>query len=212
VIDAHSSEARILDEDIYNPLSKGDPIYSPVWSANQSLEFALVGVIDLDGDGRSDRELLHEIVRSNGSRITIEVDDSGVRNPPVEEAKINEQTKFLIVAKLPDPTEQASQDEIDAAFEIQRKAEELREEARRQGVRIVSLGDFLQFIGHKPKQRVYRPGDTRAFTLKSGARSTATDEAIGDRSSSGNTSGVYSRSKRLGPQSEGDGNPFRGGY
>jgi hypothetical protein len=206
VLDAHSSEARIVEEDIYNPFAKGDPIYSPVWSANQSLEFAIVGLIDMDGDGRSDRDLLHEIIQANGSKISIEVDDEGVRHPPVEEAQVNEMTKFLVVGKTPDPTEQASKEEQDAATRIGEQRKNLRDEARRQGVRVISLSDFLQFIGYQPKQRVYRPGDTRTFTINHGARSPVTE------SSTGNNAGIYSRSKRLNPPTTGASGQFRGGY
>ena len=190
----HLAEARILDENYYDPIGVGDPIYTPIWSPNQKEWFAFVGKIDLDDDGRSDRELLHDVLAAAGAKIQLEVDDQGVRTG----GTIDERTKFLVVGEIPTLEGLTEQKEKDAAEEINKQRQDLKKKARDQGVRVVTLNDFLAFIGYTPRQRVFRPGDLRPYNLRNGSRSTATSETSGNRESSGQTSGIYSRSKRLG--------------
>jgi hypothetical protein len=194
ILGPHMAEARIIDEDYYNPIAEGDPIYTPIWSPNQKESFAFVGKIDLDDDGRSDRELLHDLLASANANVQIEVDDEGNRTG----GKINERTKFLVVGELPSLEELADKEDKDQAMKVLEEHKALKDEARLQGVRVVTLNDFLAFIGYTPRQRVFRPGDQRPFALRNGSRSTATSETVGrNRVSSGQTSGLYSRSKRL---------------
>ena len=195
IVGPHLAQARILDENIYNPISQGDPIYTPIWSPNQRESFAFVGLIDLDDDGRSDRELLHDVLAAANATVQIEVDDEGNRTGG---GSIDERTKFLVVGQIPALEDLADQKEIEAAKKIHAEHKALKDEAREQGVRVVTLNDFMAFIGYTPRQRVFRPGDQRPFTLTSGSRSTATSQTAGqNRVSSGNTAGIYSRSKRL---------------
>jgi hypothetical protein len=71
-------------------------------------------------------------------------------------------------------------------------------EARQRGVRLVNLDDFLAYIGYVPKRRLFLPGDpNNRFNLKAGARSASIEEPMGDRTSSGQVSGAYSRNRRL---------------
>jgi hypothetical protein len=71
----------------------------------------------------------------------------------------------------------------------------MKKEARANGVRVIKMNDFLAYIGFHNKRRTFLPGQDRPFTLKAGAASTAVNEPLGDRSSSGNVSGVNSKSK-----------------
>ncbi len=194
ILQPHLAEARILDEDYYAPIAVGDPIYTPIWSPNQKESFAFVGLIDMDGDGRSDRDLLHDVLSAAGAKVQVEVDDKGVRTG----GSIDENTKFLVVGEIPTLEDLTDQDEKQAALDIQAQRKDLIKEARDQGVRVVKLNDFLAFIGYTPRQRVFRPGDQRPYTLRNGSQSMATGQTVGGRESAGQTSGFYSRSKRLG--------------
>ncbi len=196
ILGDHLAEARILEPDIYRPIAPGDPIYSPLWEPGRQESFSFVGIIDLDGDGHSDRAMLHELVQTAGARIDNEVDDEG--NLIGEGITVH--TKFLVIGEIPDPeSTSGKQEEQEAAKKIMAHLKKLREDARLHAVRIVSLNDFLAYIGYKPQRRLYIPGlAERPFNLKAGARSAAVDETIGDRSSTGRVSGVYSRSRKLG--------------
>lgn len=192
IIGPHLAEARVLTDDIYRPMAPGDPIYTPLWSPGRAESFSVVGRLDLDGDKRWDREQFHELVTATGARIDNEVDEEGNRTG----TGIDHRTKFLIVADVPDPT-QVSHNERPAAEKISREYSQLRKEARLQGVRIISLSDFLSYIGYTPRQRIWRPGEEVPWLLKSGSQSTAVNQSSGNRQSSGQTSGAYTRSRRL---------------
>lgn len=186
----HRAIARILEDDIYDPLAPGDPIYSPLWSPNQKEYFAFVGEIDIDDDGKSDRQLLHDTLKAAGAVIQLEVDDDG----QVIGGPMDDRTKFLVIGHIPVLQQNAKQEEKDRINRIVLQHKKLREAAREQGTRILNLNDFMSFMGYVPKQRVFRPGDQRPFALRSGATSTTVDEVLGNnRASAGQTSGAFSK-------------------
>jgi hypothetical protein len=207
IIDDHLAEARITDQDYLSPIAVGDPIYSPLWEVGRRERFAFVGLIDLDGDGESDRDLLHQVVNAAGGEIQHEVDDQGQRTP----GKIDDTTKFLVIGNVPDPNSLSDQKEIAAAIEIGKQHQAMRDEAREQGVRTITLHDFLNYMGYKPRRRVWRPGDERPYSLTAGSRSTAVGENVGQsRVGTGQTSGLYGNTSRLKPpSSNGDTNGGR---
>ena len=221
VMEAHLSEARILTEDIYHPMAKGDPIYSPLWSAGHDEAFSVIGIVDLDGDGKDDRDLFKEVVTTAGATIDNDVDAKGVLRvngqiPDDGKPRLSERTKFLVIAKIPEVADTTGQDEIAAILKINDLRKTLEDSARERGVRIVSLGDFLTYIGYKSQRRLFVPGSDVPYNLKSGAHSTGVGESSGSRrTSAGTTSGAHSADTAIKPKSNksGDGTTkvFRGG-
>lgn len=192
VIDAHMSEAKIIEEDLYRPMAPGDQIYSPLWNPGRIEQFSVVGALDLDRDGRSDRELFHQIVATAGAAIDNEVDDDGNRTP--EGNFINERTKFLVLGDIPDISQLANEEDRKKAQAIQNHLKDMRKEARLSGTRIVSLNDFLAYIGYKPKRRLFQPGQERPYNLTKGAHSTSVDAPLErNRESTGNVSGAVNK-------------------
>ncbi|MEW4487483.1 hypothetical protein AB1L42_05345 [Thalassoglobus sp. JC818] len=187
----HLAECRIIDEDFDRPIQEGDPIYSPLFSPGVKEYFSFVGIVDMNGDGESDRDLLHDIIENAGGGIEIEVDDLGNRNPPGR--KMTVKSKFLVVGEIPDPAELAGFDERrDDIQKIMDELTALEKEARQQGIRKITFGDFLNFIGYENQQRLFVRGENRPFQLKYGARSSSTNEELGsDRASDGSTSGRF---------------------
>ncbi|MBI1312144.1 hypothetical protein GC176_12705 [bacterium] len=214
--DAHSAEARILDDDIYDPISKGDPIYTPLWSPGMEEVFAVVGRVDLDRDGIEDREQFHDLVSDAGARLNHEVLDNGVRVRYLDfpskfvewsdgDPILDSNTKYLIIADIPDPALAVLDDEREQRTLISSQLSAMRAEARRLGIEEINLGAFLSYAGYVPQRRIYIPGLTeRRFPLKAGAASVTTDEVIGDRSAAGSVSGVFGRSKRLKAETSSD--------
>ncbi|HET6424352.1 MAG TPA: hypothetical protein VFG20_11750, partial [Planctomycetaceae bacterium] len=170
-------------------------VFTPLWSPGRAEKFAAVGIIDMDGDGKSDRDLFHAEMAVRGADIATEVTDKGERVPP--DARIDESYKFLILGKIPDPNDAITPEEKSIATAIMSHHKEMRDEARLHGIRVVNVSEFMDYIGYKPKQRLFRPGEDRPFTLKAGAASTGVNESLGDRASSGQTGGNYSRNKSL---------------
>jgi hypothetical protein len=223
VIEAHLSEARILTEDIYHPMAKGDPIYSPLWSSGHDEAFSVIGVIDLDGDGKDDRDLFNEVVTTAGGTIDNDVNAKGIltvngKIPDDGKPRMSEKTKFLVIGKIPDLAETRASDpeNVTNIMKMYELRKTLEETARERGVRIVSLGDFLSYIGYKAQRRLFVPGSEVPYNLKSGSHSTAVGESSGSkRQSAGTTSAAYSGDKATKPRSnkaaDGTSKIFRGG-
>jgi len=183
------AEARILKSDVMRPITPGDEVYSPLWEAGRTYYFSFVGFIDLDGDGIYDRELLHDLVRTNGAEIDNEVGDDGEW---IVNRGVSSNTKFIVVGEIPDPSKTARLDEKEQFEKITQKRTELVNEARLQGTRVISLNDFLAYIGFKPQRRLYIPGlADKEYKLKAGSQSTSVSDSVGDRSSSGRVSDVF---------------------
>ena len=201
--EGHLAEARIIEEDLFRPISPGDPIYSPLWSAGRTEYFAFVGRPDLDEDGESDWNLMNEILRNAGARMELYVTDDGLREPP--NGKLTARTKFLVIGDIDDPIDFSGQKEkMDIAQKILDEQKALTDDAKVFGVQVVRLNDFLAYIGYKAQHRLWRPGENRPFTLQQGAHSASVDETYGDRTSSGQVSELFRRN-RAGRQQSSEG-------
>jgi|688.fasta_scaffold309308_1 hypothetical protein len=61
--------AVIRREDSRNPILAGDGVASSLWAPGASPAIVIVGFADVDGDGRSDKDVLVELVKSAGGRV-----------------------------------------------------------------------------------------------------------------------------------------------
>jgi hypothetical protein len=156
VLEAHLSEARIINEDLKKRIAKGDPFHSPIWHLRMGEAISTIGMIDLDGDGAGDLDMFRRIVDLAGVRIDNEVDESGVLrvngNIPADgKPQIDGQTKFIVIGRIPELKEQDDPAAADRVRKILQLRRELERGAREQGVRVISLKDFLSYIGFKPQ-------------------------------------------------------------
>lgn len=156
ILGPHLAQARILRNDTDRPITKGDPIYSPLWSPGRAETFALAGLVDIDGDGTSDRAALNDLVTAVGARFTTEINEDGERVGP----EITVQTKFLVIGQMPDIANITDQALRAKASQIVQHANDMEKEARLAGVRRIRLNDFLDYIGYKPSRRLWRPGES----------------------------------------------------
>lgn len=170
IVGPHQAEARITRSENSNPIIPGDPIYTPLWTPGRKESFAIVGLIDIDNDGISDRHMLHELVDAANGAIVDEVDDEGVRHPT--NGNIDVSTKFLVIGKIPDYS-QANPNDKKAYTDIADKQKKMRDQALEHGVRVVSLEDFLNYIGYEPGRRIWRPGISTKWNLRLGSEGTA---------------------------------------
>jgi hypothetical protein len=164
VVKSDLSEARIVGENLYRPISRGDSIYSPIWSSGRGEAFSLVGIMDLDGDGHDDRDLLLAQIHTAGGIVDNDVDGNGALRvngfiPADGKPRINEKTKFVVIGKLPEAARSADPTVLAANQKLLGLRKDLEDTARERGVRVLSLGDFLNYIGYVPKRRLSVPGN-----------------------------------------------------
>lgn len=147
VIDKHMSEAIIIEETLSpRPIKVNDRVEAPLLTG-QSI--ALIGDIDLDGDGKNDRRKLYRLLDQQGMSIDVEVDDDGNRIGK----NLSESTKFLVLGEIPALTGTESP-LVRMVFENKiANLKDLRKEARLAGIRIISLNSLLEYIGQPPVNR-----------------------------------------------------------
>jgi hypothetical protein len=189
ILDGHLAEARITEEKLSRPIAPGDIVFSPLWEPGRKLKFSFVGLIDIDSDGKSDRKLLHDMLLAAGAEVDNEVDDEGNRTGN----GITVNTKYLVMGEIPDPTNfppgSADAKRVEKILE-QRSA--LRTEANTQGVRVINLTDFLNYIGYEPKRRIYDPNDTSSpYPIRDGGRRVGINQGAADRFNSSKASDTY---------------------
>ena len=140
--DPHMAEARVVEEDIANPIIRGDKIFSPAWSPGRKIHFAFAGTVDMDGDGRGDMRRIRGLVAINNGVVDAWPDESGDMT-----GRITTNTRYLVVgeAKLKN----------DAAIEARSAA---IDQARENGVEQLSVVEFLDMMGWKNSRRTVRLG------------------------------------------------------
>ncbi|MBU4271447.1 MAG: hypothetical protein KKE86_00345 [Planctomycetes bacterium] len=178
ILGEHLAEARVLDDQIGDPIVPGDKIHTVLWSAGKKRHFALAGLIDIDGDGRSDLDMVINIIRLNGGEIDCYISDKG-ENKNEMVGKITVNTNALIQGEA--PTEKGDPAQLAAFTKIQTDADILRTPK-------MQLGDLLQRMGWKnlsPVVRYGRGANPNDFRAKP-------DDGV-PRKSTGNVSDLYQK-------------------
>jgi len=139
VLDEHLSEARIVSDDPGNPILRGDLVFSPAWRPGRRVRFALAGFMDIDGDGRSDRQLLRNLLTSSGAEIDAEVHDDGT-----VEGEITASTRYMVRGER--PTDKSDSTLLAAFGSMTQKAQQL-------GVETITVDKLLSWMGYKPEVR-----------------------------------------------------------
>lgn len=168
ILGQHLAEARILHEDLSDPLLPGDEIYSPVWKPGRQLRFALAGFLDLDDDKRSDRKRIRNIITLNGGMIDAEVDDTGRRT-----GKVTIDTRYLVVGQR--PTEKTSAEGIRGYTNIIGEAQEL-------GIERISIDKLLSMMGWQGEERTLKLGSGAVPDDFRVQRDLGRDQSTGDAS------------------------------
>ncbi len=143
VVDDHLSEARITQDDLKQPILPGDVIYTPLWNSQSALHFALVGVMDINGDGQDDREIIRRLIQVNNGTIDAEDVDGEIKG------KVTNRTRYLVRGEVPtvsDDADAATGASQDAWTQMMRQATEL-------GVEQMSIDKLLDFVGYDGEKR-----------------------------------------------------------
>jgi len=140
VMEAHSAEARILEDELANPIMRGDKIYSPSFHKGRKVRFALAGMMDIDKDGKSDQTQVKSLITMMGGVIDAELlDDGSIAG------KLTAETRYLV--KGDRPTDKTNQKLIDGFTTM-------TGEATRLGIETITLDSLLDRMGYVPDRRV----------------------------------------------------------
>lgn len=145
VIDQHLAEGRIVEDQLSNPILKGDQVFSPAWKPGRRVRFALVGFMDINEDRRSDRELIRRIIQQGGGEVDAEVLDDGS-----VVGELSENTRYLVRGTAP------------AKRTVLASYTAMIEDARTLGIQEISLERVLELMGYKAETRTLPLGRRRA--------------------------------------------------
>ncbi len=144
VLGDHLAEARVFDDNMTDPIMPGDKIFTPVWKPGEKRHFALAGIIDVDGDGKSDLRTVMDLISMNGGVVDSYIDDKGKK---IGEITVN--TRYLVLGEA--PNEKGGAAMIGSVTKMQG-------DAARLGVQKIQLGDLLQRMGWKNQTPVVHFG------------------------------------------------------
>ena len=168
IVERHLAEARILQDNLRNPILPGDLIFTPSWVPGRRVHFALAGFMDIDGDDRSDRMLIRNLIRTNGGLIDAEATDEG----ELTGTGMTVHTRYLVLGDK--PTEKSDAKTINAFGRIEN-------DAKQKGVEIVSFQTLLGWMGYK--------GEVRTTQVAGGASNDAGSGEFKPRTPSRGASG-----------------------
>lgn len=140
IIDRNLAEARILQDDVSNPILPGDVIYTPAWVPGRTVKFALAGFMDYNGDGKSDREIIKNLITVSGGEIVAEVADDGNYI-----GAVSLDTRYLVLGSR--PTEKGSDDAI------RKNYGKIIGQADDYGIEPIEFKKFLGFMGFKAEAK-----------------------------------------------------------
>lgn len=144
ILGDHLAEARILEDNPADPIMPGDFVHTPVWTPGERQRFALADGMDIDGDGRSDLDLVISIIQLNGGIVDCYLDDEGNKT-----GEITSQTRYLVLGVEPD--EKASDARRKARTELLRTADVY-------GLTKIGLKELLGRMGWSQQTPVVRYG------------------------------------------------------
>jgi hypothetical protein len=204
ILGAHSSKARLVEQKPSAPINANDPVYSPIFSAGETLEIAVAGQVKIKGMNRGE---FRRMVLAAGAKIAVEVGEDGKftdgRGEVISEqearARITSRTRYLVIGDLGDPSTTSEESGLEALYlEIRKNTEILKAESENLGIYPIGLSSFLEHIGYSRKQVAWTPENGQPFPgkLANGAKSTQANSSFGARESSAVISGQFSgRSK-----------------
>lgn len=141
---AHLAQARIVEDTLSDPILTDDNVYSPVWNPGQKTHFALVGFMDIDKDGKSDRQLVRGLIAQNGGVVDAEVLDDGTW-----EGKLTVNTRYLV---------QGERANEKTATAVRQTASRMFREADSLGVEKMSIERLLSDMGWRGSERTVGAG------------------------------------------------------
>jgi len=144
ILGDHLAEARIVEDEPSDPILPGDVIHTPVWAPGEREHFVFTDGMDLDGDGKSDLQMMIHIVTMNGGVVDCYITDQGER-----QGEFTSKSRYLVVGEEPDET--ASQARLDAHRDLLTDAEQ-------RGLMKITLKDLLDKMGWKNQTPVVRYG------------------------------------------------------
>jgi hypothetical protein len=143
------STARIVKTDNpIDPIRVGDIVYSAAWSPNQPMRFALVGKMDINRDGKDDRDELKRMIQEAGGVVDFDLPTSDVGK---ETGSLSARIDWYVTddrMPLREVFQQTTENVEVAKGKFEKRKGEVIAEARLDGIRPMRIERLLAFLGY----------------------------------------------------------------
>ncbi len=173
----HLARCKVLSDRAPTTILRGDSIYSPAWQPGRKVEFALVGKMDIDGDGKDDRETVKALIEQNGGKVTVDLPPGGKTS-----GKLSVETRWMVMGE--DFKVRGEMTSVDTAYAKDRSA--LESEAKTLGISRINLDKLMGWLRGSGVNEVSPLGTA----MKASVMDFRTNTRIGD-SSSGSVSEIF---------------------
>jgi len=137
-----------------DPIRDGDIVYSPAWSPNVPMRFALIGKMDVNRDDRDDREELKRMIQEAGGVVDFDLPppevgkETGTLSPRID--------WYVIDQRMPlrDVFSQKSAEGDTRRAALEKRMGEVIKEARLNGIRPMLIERLLAYLGYDMNAQV----------------------------------------------------------
>jgi len=131
-----------------DPIRTGDIVYSAAWSPNTPTRFALVGKMDVNRDGRDDRQELKRMIEDAGGIVDFDLPPPWVGK---ETGKLTPRIDWYVTDErepLRDVYLAHSEPVVKMEGDLRARTGEVIKEARLDGIRPMSIEKLLSYLGY----------------------------------------------------------------
>ena len=132
-----------------DPIRVGDIVYSPAWSPEEPMRFALIGKIDVNRDGKDDRQDLKRMIEEAGGIVDYDLPPP---NHGKESGKLSARISWYVTDQrmpLREVFEARTDAGLAAQAQFDKRFGQAIKEARSEGIRPMPLGRLLAYFGYE---------------------------------------------------------------
>jgi hypothetical protein len=149
-VGAQGSVAQIIKtNNPIDPIRVGDIVYSPAWSPNVPMRFALIGKMDVNRDDRDDREELKRMIQEAGGVVDYDLPPADVGSK--ETGTLSPRIDWYVIDKrmpLRQVFSEKSAEGDSRKSALEKRMGEVIKEARLNGIRPMLIERLLAYLGY----------------------------------------------------------------
>lgn len=133
-----------------DPIRVGDIVYTPAWSPDEPMQFALIGKMDVNRDGKDDRDELKRMIEDAGGTVEFDLPPPGVAGK--ESGKLSARIDWYVIDEripLREFSSGRSDATISAISRFEKRKGEVIKEAHLEGIRPMPIGRLLAYLGYE---------------------------------------------------------------
>ena len=185
IIGEHQARGQVISGALQIPVVRGDLVYSVAWQKGRKVQFALMGKLDMNGDGLDDRESIKDLIIQSGGEISEELTADGKST-----GKMTADTRWLVVGETFKPSATEELDPRQAAY--RKKYADMQARAKELAVSSINLDKLMNWIQSANS-------NDRSIPLGSATRGSDFSDNRRVPSSLGSVSEIYMNRKQSGP-------------